>query len=359
MAERVFLHIGAPKSGTTFLQSILWENRHQLRKEGLLVPGRQLVDYNLAAVAARSPQLGNGRPARTWRRLVRESCAWSGTAVLSAEWFCRSPEELVPRMVEAFDDAEVHVVYTARALVPLVTAAWQESLKTGHQETLSEFVTALNDDRRRWSWWSIDPAVVLERWRSYVPVDRVHVVTVPPPGSDPLLLLRRFAGVVGFDADGVETGVAQANESLSVEAAELVRRVAPRVDEIVGFADYPWPDRYRWLRRYFAHGLMVPLAGHRIALDDSDAAQIAGRAERTVMSLEAARHPIEGDLRELIGPATHPGALRPQDVSESAMLELAVPVMAELIARVRDLTLRLEAGVGTSAHPATTRGDSD
>ncbi len=351
MAERVFLHIGAPKSGTTFLQSIFWENRQGLRDQGVLVPGRQLVDYNLAAVAARTRRLGKGRPAKTWRRLVRETRAWSGTAVLSSEWFCLSPEELVPRMVEAFGDAEVHVVYTARALVPLVTAAWQESLKTGHLETLSEFVTALDDDRRRWSWWSIDPAVVLERWRSHVPVDHIHVVTVPSAGSDPLVLLRRFARVLDVDAGAVKTEVARVNESLSVEAAELVRRVAPRVDEIVGFADHPWPDRYRWLRRYFAHGLMVPLPGHRIALDGSDAAQIAARAERAVAGLEAAGYPVEGDLGELVEHVPHPGALRPQDVSESAMLDLAVPVMAELVAQVRDLTLQLEAAGGRPVRP--------
>ena len=39
MAERVLLHIGAPKAGTTFLQTILWKNRESLGAQGLLVPG--------------------------------------------------------------------------------------------------------------------------------------------------------------------------------------------------------------------------------------------------------------------------------------------------------------------------------
>ena len=342
MADRVFLHIGAPKSGTTYLQSVLWENRHRLRDAGVLVPGRNLVDFNLAAAATRIAKPGTGRPARTWRRLVGECNAFGGTAVMSAEWFCRTPDRLLPRMLGAFADAEVHVVYTARALVPLVTAAWQESLKTGHRESLPEFVAALDDDERRWSWRNIDPSRVLERWGKQLPGGRLHLVTVPPSGSDPRLLLRRFAGVVGFDGDACDTSAAQANESLSVEAAELLRRVAPRVDEIVGFDDLPWPERYRWLRRYLAHGLMVPRRGHRIALDDADLHQIAARAEAAVASLRAAGLDVAGDLTDISHVPSYPDALRPADVTDAAMLELAVPVMAELVARVRGVTLDAE-----------------
>lgn len=353
MAERVLLHIGAPKSGTTYLQSILWGNRHVLREAGLLVPGKNPVDFNLAAAAVRIRNPGDGRPARTWRRLVEECAAWPGTAVLSAEWFCRTPDDLIPRMVGAFEPADVQIVYTARALVPLVTAAWQESLKTGHRESLPEFVASLDDDERRWSWRNIDPSRVLARWSQHVPPEQIHLVTVPISGADPLLLLRRFASVVGFDPDACDTTVAQANESLSVEAAELVRRVAPRVDDIVGFSDLPWHERYRWLRRFFAHGLMAPLPGHRIALDPGHAQAIAARADLAVATLRAAGHPVSGDLDDIAVAPVHPDAVRPADVSDTQLLELAVPVMAELVARVREATL--EPG-GTRPDPPSSKG---
>ncbi len=339
MAERVLLHIGAPKSGTTYLQSILWGNRKSLRDTGLLVPGRNLVDFNMAAAAVRIRNPGNGRPARTWRRLIDECAEWPHDAVLSAEWFCRTPDDLIPRMVSAFAPAEVHVVYTARALVPLVTAAWQESLKTGHRESLPEFVSSMDDDERRWSWRNIDPSRVLERWSQHVPAERIHVVTVPATGADPLVLLRRFASVVGFDPEACDTTVAQPNESLSVEAAELVRRVAPRVDDIVGFSDRPWHERYRWLRRFLAHDLMAPLPGHRIALDPSHQDAISRRAHGAVTSLRAAGYPVSGDLEDITTFAVHPDAVRPAEVSDSQLLELAIPVMAQLVALVREATL--------------------
>lgn len=343
MAEQVHLHIGAPKSGTTYLQSILWGNREALARSGVLVPGRQLVDYNLAAAAARIRQPGHGRPARTWRRLVDQTRDWEGSAILSAEWFCRTPADLVPRMLGAFGDAGIHVVYTARALVPLVTAAWQESLKTGHRESLAEFVAGLEDDTRRWSWRNLDPVRVLARWSAHLPPDQIHVVTLPPTRADPDALLRRFAEVVGIDADALDTSIAEPNESLSVEAAELVRRVAPLVDELVGFDDLPWPERYRWLRRYFSHALMAPLPGRRIALGDVEEERIRGRATQAAQGIRAAGYPVTGSLDDLEQVPDHPGAIPPTAVSSEALLDLAAPVMARLVADVRAATMRAEA----------------
>jgi hypothetical protein len=41
----VFLHIGAPKTGTTYLQNILFTNRAALRRDGLLYPGNAVRSH--------------------------------------------------------------------------------------------------------------------------------------------------------------------------------------------------------------------------------------------------------------------------------------------------------------------------
>ena len=48
MAERIFLHVGTPKSGTTYLQAVLWQNADALKSEGLLLPGRFKTHYAAA-----------------------------------------------------------------------------------------------------------------------------------------------------------------------------------------------------------------------------------------------------------------------------------------------------------------------
>ena len=35
MATRVYLHVGLPKTGTTFIQTVLWENRPALAEQGI------------------------------------------------------------------------------------------------------------------------------------------------------------------------------------------------------------------------------------------------------------------------------------------------------------------------------------
>jgi hypothetical protein len=281
--------------------------------------------------------------AKTWRSLLEESRAWPGTVVLSAEWFCLTPTSLVQRTIDELGPDEVEIVYSARSLVTQIPAAWQETLKRGARHTLEEFVDGLAaDGQERWSWWSLDPADVLERWVGAVGADRIHVVTVPPSGSPRTLLLERFGSVMDFDPSTMETGVAQSNESLGVEAAELMRRVAPAVRELIDFENLHWTEEYRWLRRYLGHDVLVPLGGRRIRLPDALFSQLQARSETVVDRLRRAGYRVSGDLEELIGPEPPADAIEPGNVSAQAMLDVAVPAMAALVARVREETLRAD-----------------
>ncbi|NUS49791.1 MAG: hypothetical protein HOQ22_01965, partial [Nocardioidaceae bacterium] len=67
---RVFLHIGAPKSGTSYLQSTLWRNRALLREHGLLLPGSRAAHYQ-AMADLRGGVWTDGHSEWTWDRMVR------------------------------------------------------------------------------------------------------------------------------------------------------------------------------------------------------------------------------------------------------------------------------------------------
>ena len=45
MVERVFVHIGLPKTATSYLQTIIWSNRDRLRQAGVVVPGSRRADH--------------------------------------------------------------------------------------------------------------------------------------------------------------------------------------------------------------------------------------------------------------------------------------------------------------------------
>ena len=38
-SRRIYLHIGEPKTGTSFLQHAMWNNRDQLAAQGVVLPG--------------------------------------------------------------------------------------------------------------------------------------------------------------------------------------------------------------------------------------------------------------------------------------------------------------------------------
>ena len=275
MADRVILHVGTPKAGTTYLQTLLWANRTRLTEAGLLLPGERPFEHNQAAAAVRSgwrapraagclgspprPGGGSSGDGRSQQRVVRAGRART------------VPREALTR----FGDAEVNVVVTARDLVSVVPAGWQETLKLGRGGSLDDFISGLEPPGERWGYWTLDPAWVLHRWAGEMDPARVHVVTVPTRRDEPHLLWQRFASVAGIPDGVVDVSAgARVNESLSVESARLLEMLGPRLRTAVDADEHMWTG-YRWLRRYLSHTLLVPRKGGRIGLSAEAVRDIA------------------------------------------------------------------------------------
>lgn len=335
MADRVVIHVGAPKSGTTYLQSILWANQSALREAGLLLPGSTMFDHNLLSTYVRSERPGR-RAVRAWQRMVEGVNAWPGTAVLSNEWFSLANEQQAAQALDAFARAEMHVVCTARDFVSIAPAAWQERLKLGHAVSLGDFIASLEAPEARWSWWTLDPATVLERWGAALPVAQVHVVTVPSSAGQPDLLWERFAGTCKIPPGACDLSRSTANESLGAESARLLQLLGPRLRNTIDADKSEWTAQYRWLRRYVGHELLVPRGGSKIALREDDAATLRLRSGQSIDRLKAAGYDVAGDLCELVPANAAPSAVHPDEVSDAALLEVASDLVVDLLRRVRD-----------------------
>lgn len=367
MADRVVLHIGAPKSGSTFVQSLLWKHRAALRDDGLLVPGRAPFDHNLASIAVRTDDPSTPmqlRAAKTWERLVGRARAWDGTVVLSNEWFCWAGADQVERALADLAPTPVDLVFTARPIVHQVPAAWQEVLKIGSVDSVETFVDHLDEPGTRWSWSTIDPAESLLRWARSVPSQRVHLVTVPPRGADPDLLWERVCQVLGIDATAYDARTPHANESLGVEAAALLQRIGTQLREAIDDDDARWIDPYRWLRDYLGHQLLVPRGGDRIALPEALVQRLAERARHSVDTLGAQGYDVVGSLDDLLRSDQPPGGRSPEQVSDGELLDVALPLVAELLGEVRRQTRRAEAvptpeGPAEPEHTEPETGESD
>lgn len=226
MTSQVYLHVGAMKTGTTYLQKLLAVNAAGLRTAGVLVaPGRgpavpDVLDYVSDGVAYREAVRGR------WAELVRRTEEHDGRAmVLSHEYLSLKGPPYPERVVRSFPAAEVHVVLTVRDAAGTLPAQWQTSARNRGTMTWPEYVAAAIEDpaRRGHTFLRAQRARrILAEWGALVPPERLHVVTVPPAAAGPDLLWERFAQVLGIDPALAPERTVPANPSTGYASAHLL-----------------------------------------------------------------------------------------------------------------------------------------
>jgi hypothetical protein len=336
VTDKVYLHIGLPKTGTTYLQEALWLNKVALRDAGLLLPGRHQRRHLLASLDILQDPTLEKRPGNTaspWDDLVEESLTWPGTVLITHEFFGTASPTQVRRAVEAFPGAEVHVVITARAMVDLGISRWQEWVRNGGRRPIDDYPPRRRyDPADEWGWGSFDLAEVLDRWGSVVPHERIHVLPMTPGGSDPTELLRRLLSVVGCADVSVEMPEQKTNTSLGIVETELLRRINPL---LTGFRSAA--DRGTWIRGYLASEKIMATTGERFRPGAETLEELTARGERAVAMLRTGEYDVVGDL-DLLAPSDVSERRHPSEVSDTEQLDSAVRVIASLMVQVRALT---------------------
>ena len=231
MAHRVFLHIGTPKSGTTYLQEKLALNREVIAQHGLTYPNTRTGNHFEAALDLIEERWAGQREVARgqWSTLVNESRRAPGDVVISHEIMAAATSPQVAAAMAAFADDEVHVVLTARDLARQIPAEWQENVKHRGRRPFAKFMTRVVQGRRTnpdlWFWRVQGVPDVLTRWGNGLPPDRIHVVTVPQPEAPRELLWQRFAQVVGLQPGLDLAEATDYNPSLGIVEASVVRRL--------------------------------------------------------------------------------------------------------------------------------------
>lgn len=339
MATRVYLHVGAPKSGTTYVQSILWANREMLRADGVLYPGEHYRSHTHAALDLQGRRfMGHEDPLvpGAWQRMADQATAWDGTVVVSQELLSPARPEHVERALASLAPAEVHIVFTARDLARQVPAAWQEDLKNQRVLRFDEFVAGLRTGGHPSGpafWRMQDAAGVLARWAKGIPPERVHLITIPRRRA-PDTLWTRFCAVTGLDPGRYDTSAAAVNSSLGIGEANLLRRLNLALGDRLR-----WPDYNDLVTGLVGIDVLASRPVHRrIALTGTDRAWIAGKAAAMVEELRAAGYGVVGDLDDLIpaaDTAQRDAPDDPDDPDEAEMLGAAMDCMVSLLTRLQ------------------------
>ena len=103
MTRRVLLHVGAPKTGTSFVQDILFTHREALREQGILYPAEREDAHFLAALDLMDLPWGGleKQAPGAWDRLADEVRAWPGTSIISHEILGRASRISVARALDS------------------------------------------------------------------------------------------------------------------------------------------------------------------------------------------------------------------------------------------------------------------
>lgn len=341
MATTVYLHIGLPKTATTYLQTLMWADRDRMRAQGVLLPGVERRDHLWSSrIIREDPHLDryDERRRTAWDRLRAEIADWDGTAVISHEFFAGASAEQAARMIADLAPAEVHLVVTAREPVGLFASSWQESLKNRETATMTEYAAAPVSDSPQaiWNWRTLDVRLVLERWASGLPPQQVHVLPLPAPGSPRSLIWERFATLVGLDPDGFDHAATFPNESMGVVEAETLRRVNLHLQDDSFSKPF---DRGVYIRTFLADERLVPRGGDRFWPGPEAITDCRARGVAAVEHIESHGYDVIGDLAGLLVPDDLEERRTVASVTEAEVAEVAVAVAGQMLHDVRELTM--------------------
>jgi hypothetical protein len=350
VARKVLVHVGAPKTGTSFVQDLLFSNREALAAQGILYPADRFDAHFLAALDLMELQWGGleKQAVGAWDRLAEQVREWPGSVIISHEILATASPEQVRRAIDSFGDAEVHILLSARDLVRQIPAEWQENVKHRRVVGYRAYLDKITDPSRRgalasWFWGVQEVPDILARWGATLPPERVHVVTVPPRDAPRGLLWERFATVFGVDPEAYSASTGRTNPSMGVPETALIRRINERVNNgVLANEDYR-----QFVRELLAHRTLSLRSGSpRLALPPDVRAWAVELSQSWIDELDARGYDVVGSLDDLRPgpperdvPFVDPDAPDEAAVTDAAMGSLVV--LLQEAARLQQVEHRL------------------
>lgn len=333
MAERVILHVGTPKTGTSYVQDVLLAHQEALAELGILYPADRHDAHFLAALDLMQLPWGGLEEEATgrWEMLAGQVRSWPGTAIISHEIFGTASRGQVHRALDSLGDAEIHIVLSARDLARQLPAEWQETVKHRRVISYTDFLDQLCDENRtsqiaQWFWGVQEIPEILDRWGATLPAERVHLITVPPPGGPRDLLWHRFADTFGVDRN-LQPNVQRSNASLGVPEVAMLRRLNKQLNNVL-------PNHYyrELIREGLVHNKLAQVrSSSRLSLPPEIHEWATSMNRTWVRAIAERGYDVIGSLDDLIPGPPEPPYSDPDQPNEHEVADVALTSLAHII----------------------------
>ncbi len=233
-ANGLLLHVGVFKTGTTALQETLGYSNEMLSTNDVLYRGpaswKRVPLRELAATKA---------PA--WQALLTDVAEHRGRTIISSENLCGcSDDEAADIVQQLAGNRPVKILITIRAISELLPSTWQQFLKRRMSQPFDEWVAEVlshSEDGEDVFWHRNDFPAQVRRWGSLVGTNEVIVVVSEK--SEPDRLLRLVEQLLSLPDEGLQFHPSgKSNRSLSMNSAELLRRVNEGTTDLLDGEEY-------------------------------------------------------------------------------------------------------------------------
>ncbi len=338
--RRVYLHVGTPKSGTSYLQDKLALNRDELERQGLEYLRTRTGDHFEAALDLIGERwAGEEKSSRgQWEALAQEARKSRRNVLVSHEILAAAGPESVARAMASFPTHEVHVVVTARDLGRQIPAEWQERVKHRGGRDYTNFLKTLmrsyrTKDQALWFWKVQHLPRILATWGKGLPPERVHLVTVPPVGGPRDELWKRFAGVLGLSQRASYAESETTNASLGGAEVTMLRRLNAALAE----QKVPRTVYVNWVRETIVREVLAQRPDKVPAtVPPKRRPQVESITAKWLEEVRAAGIDVVGTLEDLesVWPDGSEPWPNPDRAEPDAIADAAIEALAHVLARV-------------------------
>ncbi len=339
--DAVLLHVGVHKTGTTAIQAALADARPELRRAGVLYPGKRKAQHRSAMAVTQRTWGWKGKGGETvdpsvYQWLVDQVARHSGRVAISSEFFCEGDAEEAARVVTDLGPGRVHVIITLRNLGRLLPSSWQQYLKYGMESGYERWLRNIFDSAGKMTpsfWRRNDHGDVVARWAAAAGPENVTVLVLED--VDLSAQFHTFAQLLGVPDELLVSRMdLTSNRSMTAAEASFMLRINGHVKRAI-----TWDEYVKYVRRGVALGMVEqrePAPDEpRLHTPDwaLDAAAEHGRRHADAIAASGVR--VLGDLETLAARVGSPPPT-PPSVDTELPAEAAVQAVLSVIAATRD-----------------------